>query len=97
MTLEIRIRDAALAEAREAADWYDAQRDGTGPDFLAAVDACIAVAARLPLAAPLWRGDTRRRRVARFPYLVFFRVRDEVLDVIAIAHTSRRPGYFTDR
>jgi hypothetical protein len=32
-----------------------------------------------------------------FPFVVFFYVRERVAIVIAIAHTRRRPGYWTER
>jgi hypothetical protein len=35
--------------------------------------------------------------VRRFPYGVIYRVREEVIWVVAIAHMRRRPGYWLDR
>jgi plasmid stabilization system protein ParE len=39
----------------------------------------------------------RRLQVARFPYIVAYRVRERDSYVVAIAHTSRRPDYWKDR
>jgi hypothetical protein len=42
-------------------------------------------------------GRTRSWLLSRFPYRVIYRVRDEDIYIVAIAHTSRRPGYWKDR
>ena len=38
-------------------------------------------------------------KLARFPYLLIFHERpdDEEVDIVAIAHERRRPGYWRDR
>lgn len=48
---------------------------------------------------PSWRRDLpfRRMLLARFPYLIFYAVADGSVEVHAIAHTSRRPGYWLKR
>jgi hypothetical protein len=33
----------------------------------------------------------------RFPCLVFFRILDDEIAVVAVAHEKRRPGYWTGR
>jgi hypothetical protein len=35
--------------------------------------------------------------VNRFPYNVVYRIRDDDIYVVAVAHTSRRPNYWKDR
>ena len=39
----------------------------------------------------------RRFRLSRFPYIVFYLELDDTIWVAAVAHTSRRPGYWRDR
>ena len=39
----------------------------------------------------------RRAMVPRFPYVIFFYVRDDVAIVLALAHGRRRPGYWSKR
>ncbi|MCB9795886.1 MAG: hypothetical protein H6741_24585 [Alphaproteobacteria bacterium] len=48
---------------------------------------------------PLRRQRTAARRFAlgRFPYLVIDAIRDDVIFIIAPAHTSRRPLYWRRR
>ena len=42
-------------------------------------------------------GETRQERVPGFPYGVIFVSRDDFTLVVAVAHSSRKPGYWTDR
>lgn len=41
--------------------------------------------------------DVRSAKVARFPYRVVYVVIDDDIDVLAVAHTRRRPRYWTRR
>ena len=43
------------------------------------------------------RLPSRQMAVHGFPYRVVYRIREDDLYVVAIAHTSRRPGYWTNR
>jgi plasmid stabilization system protein ParE len=39
----------------------------------------------------------RRLLVPRFPYGLLYRVEDERIFIVAVAHFSRRPGYWRSR
>lgn len=41
--------------------------------------------------------SARRVLLQHFPYFVVYRERDEDLHIIAIAHASRKPGYWRHR
>lgn len=94
MTLDVRLRAEARVELESAAEWYADEREGLGDEFLGAIERCLDRIGATPYAAIVWRGDIRRRRVDRFPYQIFYRVTATHVDVIAIAHERRRPGYF---
>lgn len=40
---------------------------------------------------------TRRYLLKRFPYLLVYRVVDERIEIIAVAHGRRRPGFWRHR
>lgn len=92
----------AVEEAIAAATWYEHQRTGLGADFAQTLDAAIMLleADLVPLAPmPGQAGKRGAKRLAlkRFPYdLVVREGRKEIL-VIAVAHQSRRPGYWRNR
>src|SRR5258708_206090 len=48
---------------------------------------------RLPAPAPrvLQRSQVRVVAVVRYPFRIFYRVRDDTIDILHIRHTSRRP------
>lgn len=39
----------------------------------------------------------RRLPLRHFPFLLIYREHAEHLEIVALAHTSRRPGYWRDR
>lgn len=51
-----------------------------------------------PHAWSRWQ-DTRYRRVVldRFPYLLFYEERGDTIEFVAVAHASRKPGYWLSR
>jgi hypothetical protein len=98
----VRILEEASQEAIEAAAWYEYEEPGLGVDFSAAVDAAIDVIEEnlIPLSPlPEEAGDTGAKRLIleRFPYdIVAIELPEEVV-VIAVAHHSRKPGYWLGR
>ncbi|MCA9708275.1 MAG: hypothetical protein KDK70_20660 [Myxococcales bacterium] len=92
----------ALFELNQAVAWHEHERPGYGALLFAEVERKVAQAARLPRSgAPLpgfeAHHDVRKYVVRRFRYLVITALVDERLRVIAVAHTSREPGYWRDR
>lgn len=59
----------------------------------------IVQIAELPDAWPLSRLDprVRVRYLRRLRYGIFYLVELDVITVVAVAHTSRRPGYWLSR
>ena len=45
----------------------------------------------------LYEPDIRSAKVRRFPYRVVYVIVERVVDVIAVAHAKRRPGYWHRR
>ena len=91
-----RIHDEAALDLRLAARWYDDRRRGLGADLVMAVDDALAKIIEAPERWPLFAG-ARRYIVRRFPYNVIYRVDQESIHIIAIAHHSRRPVYWGQR
>jgi toxin ParE1/3/4 len=95
----LRVIHEARIEARDAARWYG---DSVGGEFLSELDQGLAEVESHPLRWP-WYMFTpksrqfRRYRLHRFPYLIIYRVLDEIVEVVAIAHGARRPGYWHKR
>jgi len=101
LSLPIRISEEADAEMVEAARWYETHRAGLGVDFLEAVDTAVARIGEIPRMGSAVPGVSdlaiRRRPVHRFPYHVVYMELADRLQVLAIAHDRRRPGYWVGR
>ena len=92
----IRISHPASAEFADAVRWYEHKRTGLGGEFFdAVIDAVALVTARPDIGSAA--GRTRSWLLTRFPYRLIYRVRDEDIYIVAITHTSRRPGYWKNR
>ena len=65
--------------------------------FRSTVQKAVELVSFFPDAGPRYLYGTRRVVMTDYPYLLVYRVRGDILQVIAIAHTSRRPGYWRDR
>ena len=97
--MNIALHPAATAEFSFAAAFYEAQREGLGLAFVAAVDEALAFISAHPAAAAIVAGAPtyRRAMVRRFPYAIYYAVEADVLRVYAVAHQKRRPGYWRER
>jgi plasmid stabilization system protein ParE len=97
MTPRLFVRDEAAADLEAAADWYEARRTGLGGEFLRTVRGLLAGIARAPLEYPVARGEVRRARVRRFPYVVFYVVEPAHVEVLAVLHGRRDPQVWQSR
>ena len=97
MTLRILFRRAAKSEFEDAAIRYDGQRPGLGEEFTIEIEQAVARAAAAPERYPIVFGDIRRTVARRFPYSVYFRVRQDAIVVLAVFHGRRNPAIWQRR
>jgi toxin ParE1/3/4 len=96
--LRIEFHRLALKEFDEACKWYSERSADARLKFKAAVDAAVQRISSDPTLLPRYSDKYQWVRVQRFKYIVVFRPRssNEIV-VVAVAHTSRRPGYWRRR
>jgi hypothetical protein len=88
----------AAREYRLARDWYRERSIEVAQRFVQAVDRAVSRISEDADALPILIGSYRYVKVARYPYLLAFRNIDAThIKVVAVAHTSRRPGYWRRR
>jgi toxin ParE1/3/4 len=91
------IRPEAEEDMAEGRDWYDRQREGLADEFLTAVDEVFDRIRETPeLYAPEYKA-VRRARMDRFPYVVYYRLVGDTVEVIAVQHGSRSPRRWRSR
>lgn len=95
----LRIHRLALAEIDHEVAYYEARQTGLGAELEDALDAAFSRILRFPKAAREWqcRSDCRVLLLARFPFAIPYQITDDDIIVLALAHTSRRPGYWLKR
>ena len=87
----------AEAELEAAVDWYNQQTPGVGEDFRAEVGRAIERILTFPDGWQKIARRTRRCRTRKFPYGVMYQVLADRIVIVAVAHLSRKPGYWDDR
>ena len=82
----------------------DKQSEGLGDELIIEIEASavrlaeqpgLGQVVRFPGISPLF--GYRRLLLKRFHYSVVYRVAGQILWIVAIAHTSRKPGYWVGR
>ncbi|MEZ6101394.1 MAG: type II toxin-antitoxin system RelE/ParE family toxin [Pirellulaceae bacterium] len=93
----VRVCSAAEAEFTDALCWYAERSPDVALNFDSEFDAVLAKIAESPDRYPVCDDRHRYVLMRRFPYQVIYRTIADTVTVIAVAHTSREPGYWTDR
>jgi len=93
----VRFHPAAVAEAKAAHGWYAKRNPSAATAFMAALDAAVSAIRNSPGRWPQHSHGTRKYLLRRFPYAVIYRITDATIQVVAVAHGRRRPGYWRRR
>jgi plasmid stabilization system protein ParE len=97
MAVEVNFHEAASAEFEAAFDWYYLRSEFVASKFVEEVSHAIAMISDGP---KRWRKstrDTRRFVLERFPFAIYFRELPSGVQVLAVAHGHRKPGYWKNR
>lgn len=96
--IEVRFHRLASREYRDARMWYAVRSNPAATRFRLAVDDAVQRLTGSPETQPNLSDNYHWVRVRRFPYmLVYRRLTDHVWMIVAVAHTSRRVGYWKQR
>lgn len=102
MRLPFTFHPEADAEFDADVFWYEDREPGLGRRFRVQVGAAVDAALDDPEAWAVWPGwvaqpVVRSKGVEGFPYRVVYYVEGDVLTIVAVAHSKRRPGYWRER
>ncbi len=96
--MRLSLNDEAQTDVDSAVDWYIA--DGAlvvAEDFYNALDKTFALLSKYPSMGEQVAHGMRILSLHDFPYSLIYRIQGDEIRVIAIAHHSRRPGYWVGR
>ena len=93
----VKFHPQAESELAGSVDFYNDRVPGLGADFFATVKLASRQIQIAPLSRPLRCDGTRQIRLPRFPFALVYRDQPEQIEIVAVAHGARRPGYWRDR
>jgi plasmid stabilization system protein ParE len=88
---------AAIEEAVWAGRWYHERSPLAATRFVAELNEAIDRILDAPHRWPRSARGTRKLKLPCFPFLVIYREVEESVLILAVAHGSRRPGYWKSR
>jgi plasmid stabilization system protein ParE len=91
MAYRLKFAGRAVREVGEAFDWYEKQSKGLGSEFELAFELQLKRLEQVPLLYAEIMPGVRRTLLPRFPYGVFYTVRNDLVHVLAVIHNARNP------
>jgi plasmid stabilization system protein ParE len=92
-----RFHPAAQSEARESARWYRDRSRQAAANFRAAVTNAVRTIVQSPERWTKYLYGTRRFIMDTFPFSIIYLDDSDEIEIVAVAHHKRRPGYWKDR
>lgn len=71
--------------------------EGLGRAFISEFERSAALLVRQPHLGAAWRGEVRRLPLRRFPYSIVYYISQTDVRILAVAHQSRKPGFWRGR
>lgn len=87
----------ARQDIEEAFAWYFERSERTAADFVLALERAVALIQEAPTSWPTRGSQCRAYLLARFPFSIIYRFDETQLEIVAVEHASRRPGYWRAR
>ena len=97
MVRPVSFRPLARDDVDAAVSWYGAKRPTLALAFAQSLNLVIDRIREAPLQFPAVRGEVRWSLLGRFPYGVFFAVRGDAIQVLAVVHLHRGPDTWKKR
>ena len=91
------IHPAALEEYKSALAWYLERNQTAAAKFVEEIEYGARLVIQSPQRWPVGQLSTRKFVLQRFPFAIIYRERQAAIQILAIAHGHRRPGYWKDR
>jgi plasmid stabilization system protein ParE len=93
----VEFHEEASLEYASAFEWYFERNEPVASRFATELNRAIALIAEAPQRWPASVHCTRRYLLQRFPFAIVYRELPSIIQVLAVAHGHRRPGYWKER
>lgn len=97
MRLPIVLRPEAEADLLQAHHWYEQEGSELAEAFADSLDEMIDRIEAMPELYAVALKNIRRGKLRKFPYLVYYRVLPDRVEVIGVLHGSREPHLWHGR
>ncbi len=91
------INKFAEKDLEDSKKYYDEQREGLGTEFLLEVKETITKIEENPYQFQKVEKEARKASINRFPFGIFYIVKDLIINVFSIFHFSRNPETWKKR
>lgn len=95
--IKVSFHPEAAEEVETTRQWYAERSPLAARAFLAELDLGVERIREAPQRWPRYGKGARRYILPRFPFSVIYRMKGEVIEVVAVAHHRRKPGYWRSR
>lgn len=97
-TSDLRWHVEALEDAESARDWYAERSPLAARGFLLELTDALNAVLEAPTKWPAGGAGTHRYVLPRrYPFTLVYRVAGREVEIVAVAHHKRRPGYWLER
>ena len=94
---KLRFLPAATKDYEDACNWYHARSEQAADRFEEAVERALNHILEAPDRWPFCDRRHRQHLLRKYPYSLVYRLLDDRVVVVAVAHARRRFGYWRDR
>lgn len=91
------VHSEAELELWQAVEYYETKRVGLGLNLEQEVNRVLVDIQKAPNRWPARKYGTRCRLLHQFPYAIYYLELQDLIWVVAVAHTSRGPYYWRKR
>lgn len=95
--IKVSFHPQAAGEVEAARQWYAERSPLAARAFIAEIELAMERVQEAPQRWLRYGKGARRYIMPRFPFSVIYRMKGEMIEVVAVAHHRRKPGYWKAR
>src|SRR5438477_12105361 len=94
---KVEFHKAAVFDLDATFDWYSQRSEAAALRFFQELRRAIDLIAESPQRWPTGKYNTRKFHLQRFPFVIVYREMLHVVQILAVAHSRRRPDFWKNR